>query len=88
MSQRSAAVLLKIPQPPSCKNLKDNSDIENAAIANENTERKGARSGKDGHGESALKICLVMFVKRIFRLMGLLCVNKQKNLLKLWSNKS
>jgi hypothetical protein len=61
MSQRSAAVLLKISQPPLCKNLKDNSEI-----ANENTDRKRARSGKDSHGESALKNCLVMFVKRIF----------------------
>jgi hypothetical protein len=88
MSQSSAAVLLKILQPLLCKILKNRSDIETSALTNENTDRKTARSGKDSQGESAKKICLVMFVKRMCRLMGLLCVRKQKNLLKLRGNKS
>jgi hypothetical protein len=88
ISQSSAAVLLKISQPLLCNILKNRSDIETSALTNENTNRKRARSGKDSQGEPALKISLVMFVKRMFRLMGLLCVNKQKNLLKRWINKS
>jgi hypothetical protein len=88
MSQRSAAVLFKISQPLLCKMLKNRSDIETAAFTNENTDRKKAITGKDSQVASALKNRLVMFVKRMFQLMGLLCVNKQKNLLKLWANKS
>jgi hypothetical protein len=53
MSQHIAAVLLKISQPLLCKILKNRSDIETSAPANENTDRKIARSGKDSHGESA-----------------------------------
>jgi len=56
MSQRSAAVHLKISQPLLCKILKNRSDIETSALTNENTDRKRARSGKDSQGESALKI--------------------------------
>jgi hypothetical protein len=29
-----------------------------------------------------------MFVKRMLRLMGLLCVRKEKNLLKVWAKKT
>jgi hypothetical protein len=71
MSQRSEAVLLKITQPILCKILKNRSDIETLALTNENTDRKRARSGKDSQVESALKICLVLFVKIMFPLMGL-----------------
>jgi hypothetical protein len=56
MSQRSAAVLLKISQPLLCKILKNRSDIENSVLTSENTDRKRARSGKDSQVESALKI--------------------------------
>jgi hypothetical protein len=56
MSQRSAAVRLKISQPLLCKILKNRSDIEISARTNENTDRKRARSGKDSQVESALKI--------------------------------
>jgi hypothetical protein len=57
MSQRSAAVRLKISQPLLCKILKNRSDIETSALTNENTDRKRARSGKDSKVESAFKIC-------------------------------
>jgi hypothetical protein len=87
MSQRSAAVILKISHPLLCKILKNRSDIETSGFTNENTDRKTEISGKDSQVESALKICLVMFVKRMFPLIGLLCVNKQKNVLKLWAKK-
>jgi hypothetical protein len=53
MSQRIAAVRLKISQPLLCKGLKNRSDIATSAPANENTDRKIARSGKDSQGESA-----------------------------------
>jgi hypothetical protein len=86
ISQRSEAVFSKISQPLLCI-LKNRSDIETSALTNENTDRKRAQS-EDSQVESALKICLVMFVKRMFPLMGLVCVSKQKNLLKLWANKS
>jgi flagellar motor switch protein FliG len=56
MSQRSAAVRLKISQPLSCKILKNRSDIETSALANENTDRKRARSGKESQVESTLNI--------------------------------
>ena len=56
MSQRSAAVHLKISQPLLCKILKNRSDIETSALTNENTDQKRARSGKDSEVESALKI--------------------------------
>jgi len=56
MSQRSAAVHLKISQPFLCKILKNKSDVETSALTNENTDRKRARSGKDSQVESALKI--------------------------------
>jgi hypothetical protein len=42
MSQRSAAVRLKISQPLLCKILKNRSDIETSALTNENTDRKRA----------------------------------------------
>jgi hypothetical protein len=56
MSQRSAAVHLKISQPLLCKILKNRSDVETSARTNENTDRKRARSGNDSQVESALKI--------------------------------
>jgi hypothetical protein len=84
MIQRSAAVRLKILQPLLCKILKNRSDNETLALNIENADRKTARSGEDSQVESALKNYLVMFVKRLHRLMGLLCVKKQ-NLLKLWA---
>jgi hypothetical protein len=88
INQRSAAALLKISQPLLCKKFKNISDIQTSALTNENTDRKRARSGQY-KVESGFKICLVMFVvKRMFWLMCLLCVNKQKNLLKLWTNES
>jgi hypothetical protein len=68
--------------------LKNRSDIETSALTNENTDWKRARAGKDSQVESALNFGLAMFVKRMLRLMGHLCVKKQKNLLKLWANKS
>jgi hypothetical protein len=55
MSQCSAAVLLKISQPLLCKILKNRSDIETSALTHENTDQKGARSGKDIQDEPALK---------------------------------
>jgi hypothetical protein len=51
MSQRSAAVRLKISQPLLCKILKNKSDIETSALTNQNTDWKRARSGKDSQGE-------------------------------------
>jgi hypothetical protein len=39
MSQRSAAVLLKISQPLLCKILKNRSDIETSALTNESMDR-------------------------------------------------
>jgi hypothetical protein len=56
MSQCSAAVHLKIPQPFLCNILKNRSDIETSAFTNENTDRKKAQSGKNSQVESALKI--------------------------------
>jgi hypothetical protein len=56
MSQRSAPVHLKISQPLLCKILKNRSDIETSALANKNTDRKTARSGKESQVKSALKI--------------------------------
>src|SRR5215469_1824476 len=56
MSQRSAAVHLRISQPLLCKILKHISDIETSALTNENTDRKRSRSGKDSQVESALRI--------------------------------
>ena len=56
MSQRRAAVHLKISQPLLCKILKNRSDIETSALTNENTDRKRARSGKNSQVESALKM--------------------------------
>jgi flagellar motor switch protein FliG len=56
MSQRSAAVLLKISQPLLCKILKNIPDIEISALTNENTDRTRARSGKESQVESALNI--------------------------------
>jgi hypothetical protein len=53
MSQRIAAVRLKLLQPLLCKSLKNRSDIETSTPANENTDRKRALTGKDSHGESA-----------------------------------
>ena len=88
MSQHSAAVHLKISQPLLCKILKNRSNIETSALTSENTDRKRARSGKDSQVEAALKIGIVMFVKRMLRLMGLLRVKKQNNLLRLWAKKS
>jgi hypothetical protein len=56
MSQRSAAVRLKILQLLLCKTLKNRSDIKTSELTNENTDRKRARSGKDSQVESALKV--------------------------------
>jgi predicted DNA-binding protein (UPF0251 family) len=42
MSQRSAAVRLKISQPLLCKILKHRSDIETSALTNQNTDWKTA----------------------------------------------
>jgi hypothetical protein len=56
MSQRSAAVRLKISQPLLFKILKNRSCIETSALTNENTDQKTARSGKDSQVESALKV--------------------------------
>jgi hypothetical protein len=58
MSQRNAAVRLKILQLRLCKILKNRPDIETLALNYENTDRKRARSGKDSQDESALKIWL------------------------------
>jgi hypothetical protein len=69
MSQRTAAVLLKTLQPLLRKILQNSSDIKFSALTNENTDRKIVRSAKDSEVESALKIYLVMFVKKIFDLM-------------------
>jgi hypothetical protein len=88
MSQRNAAVRLKISQPLLCKILKNRSDIETSALTNQNMDWKRARSGKDSQGESALKIWFSMFVKRMLQLMGLFCAKKQKNLIKVWAKKS
>jgi hypothetical protein len=88
MSQRSAAVHLKISQPLLCKILKNRSDIETSALTNENTDRKRARSGKDGQVESALKIWFSNVREKMLQLMGFLYVKKKKNLLKLWAKKS
>jgi flagellar motor switch protein FliG len=56
ISQRIAAVLLKISQPILCKILKNRSDIDTSALTNENTDRKRARWWKDSQVESVLKI--------------------------------
>lgn len=56
MSQRSAAIYLKVLQPLLCKLIKNRADIETARLTNANMNRKRARSGKDGQVESALKI--------------------------------
>jgi hypothetical protein len=56
LSQRSAAVRLKISQPLLCKILKNISYIETSARTNDNKDRKRARSGKDSQDESALNI--------------------------------
>jgi hypothetical protein len=53
------AVLLKISQPLLCKILKNRSDIETSALTNENTDWGRIV-------ESALKICLVMFMEKMF----------------------
>jgi hypothetical protein len=66
VSQRSAAVLLKISQPLLCKILKNWSDIDTSELPNEDTDQKRARSGKESQVDSALKTCWVMFVKRCF----------------------
>lgn len=44
MSQRNAAVQLKISQPLLCKLLKNRVEIENAAKSNENLENKRNRN--------------------------------------------
>lgn len=56
MSQRRAAVHLKISQPLLCKILKNRSAIEKSALNNVNIDRKRVRSGKDSQVEAALKI--------------------------------
>jgi len=56
ISQCSADVQLKISQPLLYNILKNRSDIETTALANENTDWKTAQSGKDSQVESALKI--------------------------------
>ena len=55
MSQRSAAVHLKISHPLLCKILENRSDIETSALTNETTDRKRARSGKDSQDQSSIK---------------------------------
>lgn len=56
MSQRNAAMVLKISQPLLCKILKNRLDIESEAMQNENPSRKRKRAGKDGEVELALKL--------------------------------
>ena len=56
MSQRSAAVALKISQPLLCKLLKNRDIILKAAKENMNFNCKRNRGGKDGEVESALKL--------------------------------
>jgi hypothetical protein len=56
VSQRGAAVRLKVSEPLLYKIFKNRSDIETSALTNENTDRKRARSGKESQVESALKI--------------------------------
>lgn len=55
MSQRNAAVHLKISQPVLCKILKNRLHIESLALKNENMDRKRTRSGKNTEVDSALK---------------------------------
>lgn len=56
MSQRNAAVHLKVSQPLLCKILKNRASIETAQMSNQNMHRKRERCGKDDQVESALKM--------------------------------
>ena len=47
MSQRNAAVQLRVPQPTLNKLLKNRSQIEYASSMNKNFEQKRVRPGKD-----------------------------------------
>lgn len=55
MSQRSAALRLKISQSVLCNLLKKRSVIEASALTGENLDRKRKRCGKDRQVETALK---------------------------------
>jgi hypothetical protein len=55
MSQRNSALLLNVSQPHLCKNLKSRLYIGTLAPANQNTDRKTARSGKNSQVESTSK---------------------------------
>ncbi len=54
MSQRNAAVQLRVPQPTLNKLLKNRSQIEYASSMNKNFEQKRVRPGKDEEVEKAL----------------------------------
>ena len=58
MSQRNAAVQLKVPQPLLCKLLKNCEDIEKKCTLNENPNAKQNCCGKCQEIETALKFDL------------------------------
>lgn len=55
VSQRSAAIQLKVSQPLLCKLLKSRNEIECISASNGNVDRKRKRTGKDEEVEEALK---------------------------------
>lgn len=82
MSQRNAAVQLKISQPLLCKLLKNRVEIENAAKSNDNLENKRNRSGKDNQVESALKLWFTNVREKDARVDGPLMRQKADELAK------
>jgi hypothetical protein len=80
MSQRNAAVQLKISQPLLCKILKNRGELENRAKLNENTDCKRSRSGKDCQVETALKLWFTTVRDRDARVDGPLMRQKAEQL--------
>jgi hypothetical protein len=82
MSQRKAALQLKISQPLLCTILKKRGVIERSVKLNENLNCMRNRSGKDGQVESALKLWFTNVREQDARVDGPLMRQKAEELAK------
>ena len=80
MSQRNAAVELKVSQPLLCKILKNREDIEKKCSLNENRNGKRNRCGNDQEFETALKLWFTNVRERDAHVDGLLLCKKAEDL--------